>query len=42
MASFGHPILFTDAACEDRGKLVTGGAVLWVPDAPLRYFGYEL
>ena len=42
VAPFGHPVLFTDAACEDGGALVTGGAVLWCPGKPLRYFGYTL
>ena len=29
--SFGHAVVFTDAACEDDGALVTAGAVIWLP-----------
>ena len=28
---FGHAVIFTDAACEDDGRVVLAGAVIWVP-----------
>ena len=28
---YGHAVIFTDAACGDDGRVVTAGAVIWVP-----------
>ena len=38
--SFGHAVIFTDAACEDDGKLVTAGAVIWIPKLATFQFLY--
>ena len=40
--SFGHAVVFTDAACEDDCRVVTGGAVLRIPGQPLKFFGYDV